>query len=403
MDNCALEFIPAHVPDELVFPFDLYALSDDPRLAWDTQSGLTFLHREAADVFFTPHNGGHWVVTRHDLMREVLMKPDCFSSSRLGVPKTAQQSTLIPLTLDPPQHTPFRRILMQYFAPKIISRMESDIRKRAILLIEKVHKKGACDFLQEVGMPFPVYVFMNLMGLPLQKFDVFREIVIEWFATPNGDRRQEIAAIILDHLRETIAERRVQPEDDLISSLIGESVDGRPLTQDEIESMSFLLFLAGLDTVANAAGFMFARLAQMPQLQCQLRADPTLIDPFINEVLRMSGVVTTARLVMQDYQLGGAPLKKGDMVLCPLALAGLDDRANSDPLEFRIDRKSSAHLMFATGPHLCVGHFLARLELRILLGEWLRAVPEFMLDPKLPREVRIGSMTAFLQLGIKWG
>ena len=227
--------------------------------------------------------------------------------------------------------------------------------------------------------------------------------MIEWFATPNGDRRQEIAAIILDHLRETIAERRVQPEDDLISSLIGESVDGRPLTQDEIESMSFLLFLAGLDTVANAAGFMFARLAQMPQLQCQLRADPTLIDPFINEVLRMSGVVTTARLVMQDYQLGGAPLKKGDMVLCPLALAGLDDRANSDPLEFRIDRKSSAHLMFATGPHLCVGHFLARLELRILLGEWLRAVPEFMLDPKLPREVRIGSMTAFLQLGIKWG
>lgn len=251
-------------------------------------------------------------------------------------------------------------------------------------------------------MPLPVYVFMDMMGLPIGKFGVFREIVIEWFATPNGDRRQEIAGMILGHLRETIAERRTEPQEDLISSLIGESVDGRLLSQHEIESMSFLLFLAGLDTVANAAGFMFARLAQMPQLQRQLCEDPTLINPFIDEVLRMSGVVTTARLVTQDCELGGAPLRKGDMVLCPLALAGLDERANNDPLEFRIDRKSSAHLMFATGPHLCVGHFLARLELRVLLQEWLRAVPKFALDPKMPREVRIGSMTAILQLGIKW-
>ena len=394
--------LPAHVPAHLVFPFDLYALSDDPRLAGDTQSGLTFLHREAPDVFFTPHNGGHWTVTRHDLMREVLMNPGRFSSTQLGVPKTGQQSTLIPLTLDPPQHTPYRRILMQYFAPKLISQMEDDIRKRAFLLIEKIREKGSCDFLKEVGMPLPVYVFMDMMGLPIEKFGVFREIVIEWFATPNGGRRQEIAGMILGHLRETIAERRAEPQEDLISSLIGESVDGRPLSQDEIESMSFLLFLAGLDTVANAAGFMFARLAQLPELQRQLSEDLTLVDPFIDEVLRMSGVVTTARLVMQDCELGGAPLKKGDMVLCPLALAGLDERANSDPLEFRIDRKSSAHLMFATGPHLCVGHFLARLELRVLLQEWLRAVPEFALDPKMPREVRIGSMTAILQLGLKW-
>ncbi len=402
MHNSALESIPAHVSTELIFSFNLYSLSDDPRLAGDTQSGLTFLHREAPDVFFTPHNGGHWVVTRHDLMREVLMDPARFSSAQLGVPKTGQQSTLIPLTLDPPQHTPYRRILMQYFAPKLISQMEDDIRKRAVVLIEQVREIGSCDFLKEVGMPLPVYVFMDMMGLPIEKFGVFREIVIEWFATPNGDRRQEIAGIILGHLRETIAERRTEPQVDLISSLIGESLDGRPLSQDEIESMSFLLFLAGLDTVANAAGFMFARLAQLPQLQRQLCEDLTLINPFIDEVLRMSGVVTTARLVTQDCELGGARLRKGDMVLCPLALAGLDERANSDPLEFRIDRKSSAHLMFATGPHLCVGHFLARLELRVLLQEWLRAVPKFALDPKMPREVQIGSMTAILQLGIKW-
>ncbi|WP_421851789.1 cytochrome P450 [Novosphingobium sp.] len=402
MNQALSDPIPDHVPASLVFPFDLYALSDDPRLADDTQAGLTFLHRGAPDVFFTPQNGGHWVATRHDLMREVLMNPDRFSSAQLGVPKTATQSRLIPLSLDPPQHTPYRRILMQHFAPKRISRMADDIRMRAIGLIEQVRERGSCDFLNEVGMPLPVQVFMDMMGLPAEKFDVFRAIVVEWFATPNGPRRQVLAGTILGHLREVIDQRKATPQEDLMTALLSESIKGRPLSQDEVESMAFLLFLAGLDTVANAAGFMMARLARMPELQRNLREDSALVDPFIDEVLRTSGVVTTARLVTQDCKLGEAVLMKGDMVLCPLALAGMDDRVNSDPLEFKLDRKSPAHLMFATGPHLCVGHFLARLELRILLQEWLRLVPQFSLNPNVPREVRIGSMTAFLQLGIKW-
>ena len=402
MTHSALAVVPAHVPAALVYPFDLYALSDDPRLAGDTQKGLTFLHREAPDIFFSPRNGGHWTVTRYSMMCEVLTNPDRFSASRLGVPKTAQQPTLIPLTLDPPEHSHYRRILMQHFAPKVISRMEDDIRERAIRLIEAVKPNGSCDFLREVGMPLPVYVFMDLMGLPRAKFDLFRTIVVEWFATPNGPRRQELAATILGHLREVIAERRAERREDLVSSLIDASIENRPLSQDEIESMSFLLFLAGLDTVANAAGFMLARLARMPELQHRLVADPALVAPFIDEVLRMSGVVTTARLVTQDCELGGAQLKAGDMVLCPLALAGFDEHVNDDPLEFRMDRQAPTHLMFATGPHLCVGNFLARLELRVLLEEWLRAVPAFHMNPEMPQEVRIGSMTAVVQLGVQW-
>jgi cytochrome P450 len=147
---------------------------------------------------------------------------------------------------------------------------------------------------------------------------------------------------------------------------------------------------------------MLARLARMPELQHRLVADPALVAPFIDEVLRMSGVVTTARLVTQDCELGGAQLKAGDMVLCPLALAGFDEHVNDDPLEFRMDRQAPTHLMFATGPHLCVGNFLARLELRVLLEEWLRAVPAFHMNPEMPQEVRIGSMTAVVQLGVQW-
>ncbi len=402
MDQNGVEAVPAHVPSARIFDFDLYSLSDDPRLRNGVQEGLTFLHREAPDVFYTPANGGHWVITRERLMREVLMSPDRFSSAQLTVPRTARQQPLIPLTLDPPEHTPYRKILMQFFAPKTIAAMEEDIRRRAATLIASVCNDGECDFLQQVAMPLPVQVFMDLMGLPTGMFDEFRRIVVDWFGSPNGPRRQALAVDILGHLRALIADRRTAPRQDLVSALLAQTVDGRPLNQDEIESMCFLLFLAGLDTVANAAGFMFARLAGMPDMQERLAHDPDLAVPFIDEVLRMSGVVTTARMVAQDSELDGVLLKQGDMVLCPLALAGLDESTNADPLAFRLDRKGAAHLMFATGPHLCVGHFLARLELRILLKEWLLAVPRFALDPMHRPQIKIGSMTAMLSLRLQW-
>jgi cytochrome P450 len=332
--------IPAHVPVQRVFHFDLYGLNEDPRLSDGVQEGLTFLHRDAPDLFYTPANGGHWVVTRDRLMREVLMSPDRFSSAQLNVPRAAQQQPLIPLTLDPPAHTPYRRILMQFFAPKVIAAMETDIRRRAQALIAAVQPDGACDFLQQVGMPLPVQVFMDMMGLPSEMVSAFRRIVIDWFASPNGPHRQALAVEILGHLRALIADRRAVPRDDLASALIAQTVDGRPLQQDEIESMCFLLFLAGLDTVANAAGFMFARLAAMPVLQDQLRDNPGMEGRFIDEVLRVSGVVSTARLVTQDDELDGVCLKQGEMILCPLALAGLDGTANPDPLSFRVDDRS---------------------------------------------------------------
>ncbi len=395
--------VPSHVPKDRVFGFDLYGLTDDPRFQNGVQEGLTFLHREAPDVFYTPSNGGHWVVTREKLMREVLMAPERFSSAQLTVPRTEQQQQLIPLTLDPPRHTPYRKILMNFFGPKTVAGMETDMRLRAAALIDRVSGDGGCDFLQQVAMPFPVQVFMDLMGLPMEKFGEFRRIVVDWFGSPNGPRRQKLAIEILGHVRELIADRRQELRQDLASALLTQTVEGRLLLQDEIESMCFLLFLAGLDTVANAAGFMFARLATMPDLQRRLAQEPDLATRFIDEVLRMSGVVATARVVTGDTKLGGAAMREGDMVLCPLALAGLDETSNPDPLTFSLDRKGSSHLMFATGPHLCVGHFLARLELRILLEEWLKAVPQFALDSGHRPQVKIGSMTAMLSLHLGWG
>lgn len=394
--------LPEHVPDELHFDFDLYDLSEDVRLREDTQKGLTFLHQQAPDIFFTTRNGGHWVVTRHALMTRILTDPEHFSSGQLTVPKTGGQPTLIPLTLDPPAHTPYRQILMRHFSPKRMSAMESDIRNRARALIADATTTSGGNFMESVAVPFPVFVFLDLMGLPTSKFRRFREIVIEWFAIPNGPRRHTLADEILGHLRATISERKRQRANDLISALIDETIDGRRLTDEELESMCFLLFLAGLDTVANGAGFMIERLAHMPELQKALMDSAELRKGFLEESLRTSGVVNTTRLLKSDFELEGVKMKAGELVLCPLALAGYDEKVNSSPLAFDASRETRSHLMFATGPHLCVGHFLARLELKILLEEWLRAVSFFAIDSGKPKTIKIGSITALLSLNLTW-
>src|SRR5581483_7576199 len=147
------ETIPSHVPADRVFEFDLYKLDDDPRLNPDVQGGLGFLHQDAPDIFYTPANGGHWVATRYELMLQVLQDPVRFSARQLTVPRGAVQQRLVPLSLDPPEHTPYRQILMRYFAPKTIQVLEPAIRARARALVAAVADQGSCDFMKAVAAP----------------------------------------------------------------------------------------------------------------------------------------------------------------------------------------------------------------------------------------------------------
>jgi cytochrome P450 len=402
MEQTKMQQIPSHVPVGRVFDFDLYALTGDPAVTPFPQQGMRTLLRSAPDLFFTPANGGHWVATRYDIMSAILQDPARFSAQYTTVPRLPGQMRLIPLNLDPPEHTPYRQVLMRYFSRQPVQAMEDRVRVRARDLIAAVVARGECDFLAEIGAPLPVYVFMDMMGWPLEKFATFRAIVVEWFSIPSGPRRAELAQIILGHLRELIAARREDPRDDLTTRLISEEIDGRTLEQSELESICFLLFLAGLDTVANAAGFAFNRLSRMSSLQNELAADPALIAPFIEEVLRACGVVNTIRTATQDVDIDGVCIKSGDAVMCPLLLSGLDERANDDPESFDIHRKAFNHLTFSTGPHLCVGHLLARLELRVLVEEWIKAIPQFGLAHDDAVDVKIGSIVAVTRLNLAW-
>ncbi|MFA7441340.1 MAG: cytochrome P450 [Sphingomonadaceae bacterium] len=391
--------VPDYVKDEQIFDFDHF---DDSRFQTDLQKGYATLHRDAPDIFYTPRNGGHWVVTRYDLMEKVLRDTTHFSNRELDIPKSNSPYVMIPLNLDPPDHLPFRMALMRHFDQKTIRAMEPKIRHWANRLIDDVIANGGCEFTEEIGAAFPTSVFMELMGLPLDRFDEFREIVLEYFGITTRERRIELQENMMSIMWAEFEKRKTEPEDDLMSKLVNEKVRDRSLTDDELRSMGFLLFIAGLDTVANTLGFTFYQLANHPELQERLIADPECSPEFVEEMLRRCSIVQQTRIVKKDVEIAGAHFCEGDMVSCPLMLGGMDDRKNPNPEVIDVDRKDRKHIAFSTGPHICIGNFLARMEMRVLLEEWSRRIRHFRIKPGTQPEWRAGGVAALADLYLEW-
>jgi|TARA_Y100000296_G_scaffold85710_1_gene122517 cytochrome P450 len=393
------EQIPQHVTAEQVYPFDIY---HDPRLMDDLHLGYRAMQLEAPEIFFTPHNGGHWMVTRYDLIEKVIQDTVNFSNKEIEIPKTQSPFVAIPINLDPPEHTPYRKMLMRHFTPRMVHGLEGAMQDWAERLIDKVYADGGCDFAEALGAYYPVTVFMELAGLPLDRYVEFRQVVTEFFSHVPAERRIELSSQIFGELEAVMRARMAEPRDDLFSRLVAEEIDGRPLTMDELLSIGFLLFVAGLDTVANAMTFSFNFLARNPDIQDRLRNDPDAIPAYIDESMRRFAVTNGVRLVRNDIEFAGAQLRAGDMIVAPMTLAGMDDRRNQDPETFDIDRKRRQHVSFSTGPHLCLGHHMARAEMRIFITEFLRRIPRFRIADGFVPQWRAGVVMALESLPIVW-
>ncbi len=385
-----------HAPE---FDFDIYK---DARLKADLHGGFKSLHAAAPDIFWTPRNGGHWVVTRYDLISQIMRDSVHFSNAQMNIPKTETPYVMIPLNLDPPDHTPFRAVLVRYFSPKAVGGMGETLRGWANRLIDKVIDNGACDFTDTLGAGFPVSIFMEMMGLPMDRFDEFRGVVVEFFSDITNERRVELQAWMFAEMEALIRDRRAERREDLISRLLDEQVRGRSLTMEELKSICFLLFIAGLDTVANMMTFAFHHLARDPALQSTLAAAPARITDFVEESLRCYAIVNGTRIVKQDVEIAGAGFKVGDMVACSLPLAGMDERKNLNPMHFDIDRQGREHLAFSIGPHVCVGHYLARAEMKIFTEAWLKRVPQMRVASGFVPDFRAGLVMALNHLPIEW-
>ncbi|HEX7759758.1 MAG TPA: cytochrome P450 [Caulobacteraceae bacterium] len=391
--------IPSHVPADRVYAFDIY---DDPRLRGDLHGGFAGIIAEAPEVFWTPLNGGHWVVTRMDTAEEVLKDFACFSATEMEIPRIENPIMLIPLTMDPPASLSYRQVLMPYFSPKAVAAREPSLRAWARHFIEQVAASGRCDFLDEVASRFPVTIFMEMMGIPFERFDKFREMADRFFKDIPEAERMALAGAIVGDMTELIEARRDERRDDLISVLLDANIAGRPLTTEELQSITFLLFLAGLDTVVNVMTFTWRALAADPVLQARLAADPAAIPGFVEEGLRLFGVVNVPRMAAQDCDRFGVRFKTGDMVLCLNSQLGRDERENADALKLDVDRSHRRLLTFSVGPHLCLGHNLARAEMKVLTEEWVKQIPSFRAAPGFAPSFRAGMVMSLKALPLEW-
>ncbi len=387
-------------PRAPVYEFDFYL---EPAIAQDVHRAYWDLKEKAPPVFWTPANGGHWVVTTADAAIEVLRHPDRFSSKFLSIPPNPNQPKMIPESLDPPEHRPYRQLLRPYFESKAIRPLEPRIREWAERLIDAVIEDGECEFVDALGSRFPVSVFMEMFGFPLDQFDTFRNIVVEYFdAQVDQQRREALTMQILGSIIQLIETRRAEPQDDLISTLLQTDFEGRKLTQEELISIAFLMFLAGLDTVVNALSFGMRHLAQDDALRTRMIEDPAAIPAIVEELMRRYTFVSVPRYITQDTEIAGVTVYAGDSVLVPLHMVGWDEKLTSCPAEVRLDRPHCRHAGFGSGVHTCLGIHLARMEMAIFYELWARKIGHFRLVENQPLRFRGGSVQALEALRIAW-
>jgi len=224
---------------------------------------------------------------------------------------------------------------------------------------------------------------------------VFTGWVADLLHSTDPDVNAAAGQQLVGYLMETIAKRQAEPADDMISALTQMEVDGRPLNDEELLDICFLLFIAGMDTITNQLGVITAHLAARPELQRTLRADQGKIDEVLEELLRVNPIVAPGRHVTRDFVLGGAPLKAGDTVMLANMGAGRDPKAFDDPLEAKVGREASWTSAFGLGPHRCLGMHLARQELRIVLELMATLAPEYRLAP--------GAHWNYVTAGNVWG
>jgi cytochrome P450 len=325
-----------------------------------------------------------------------------FSSGYGGGVVLGNDRPLIPLSIDPPDHSKYRKVLDPLFAPKRMDAIEDDIAARVNHFIDGFVDRGACHFTDELAVPFPSAVFLGLMGLPWEELPTFlrmKDGIIRprsESGTPedNAQVQRDTAQDIYAFFNGILDERAKAPTNDILSHFLAAEIDGEKLTREEILDICFLFLIAGLDTVTDSLTCFFAFLGAHPEHRRALAADPGLIPGAVEELLRWeSPVPNVFRTAAVDTQVAGCPVKQGEPVLIGIGSANVDPAAFADAFDVRFDREVNPHIAFGGGIHRCLGSHLARRELRVTLREWHRRIPEYELKPGIELEYAMALRT----------
>ncbi|MGW0594679.1 cytochrome P450 [Streptosporangium sp. NPDC002607] len=348
--------------------------------------------REAHPVAWSEAHGGYWILSDYKAVFEAARDDATFSSERnsyggeglsVVIPKTPMPFH-IPIEIDPPNFRKWRKLINPITAPAAVERMQELVTHYVTWFIDEIIESGECDMAEVIGVPSIVTV--DWLGLEVSDWTRYASAHHAALAAVPGSAKYRHAVevdfpYLAGKTRDIIRARRENPTDDIISYLVQQQVDDRPVTDEEVFDMVDLLLAGGVGTTASLVSNTVVWLYQNPEVRQRLIDDPTLLDKAIEEFLRFfSPTQALARTVTDDTEFLGCPMQKGDRVLLSWASANRDPAQFEDPDAVDIERWPNRHTAFGIGIHRCAGSNLGRAMAKELLSQILTRMGDYVVD-----------------------
>jgi len=351
-----------------------------------------------------------WVVTKHAHIQAISRQNDLFHNAdratvltaRAGIERirkvTGGPNLVRSLVqMDAPDHPKYRALTQGWFMPANLGKFEARVRHIARSTVARMlEKDGHCDFVADVALGYPLHVIMEILGVPEQDEPRMLKLTQELFGSQDPDTarvREALSpeqfagmmqSIVNDfgaYFRKITEERRSHPRDDLATVIANARIGGEYMPDHDATSYYMIVATAGHDTTSSSTAGAIWALAENPEQFAKVKANPELIPGLVDEAVRwMTPVKHFMRSATADTELGGRGIAKGDWLMLCYASGNRDEEVFEDPFSFHCDRKPNRHVAFGYGAHLCLGQYLAKLEMRILFEELLPRLKSIALD-----------------------
>jgi cholest-4-en-3-one 26-monooxygenase len=347
-------------------------------------------------------DGGYWVVTKHKDVKEISRRSDVFSSlAKTALPRYPKGSTgeqietgkFVLLNMDAPHHTHLRKIISRGFTPRAVERLREDLHIRAQDIVRKAVAEGSGDFVEQVACELPLQAIAGLIGIPLED----RKKIFDWSNQMVADDDPEFAhhdgrssaMELIMYAMQLAALRAEEPGEDIVTKLIEADVDGHKLSDDEFGFFMVLLAVAGNETTRNSITHGMIAFTEFPeQWELYKRERPATA---ADEIVRWATPVTSfQRTALEDTELSGVPILRGQRVVMSYRSANFDEEVFEDPFRFDITRSPNPHVGFGgTGAHYCVGANLAKMTIDLIFGAIADQMPD-LTPVSTPQRLRSG-------------
>jgi cytochrome P450 len=368
--------------------------------------------RTEAPVAWTEHYGGFWVVTLYEDVARVFRDVDTFTTAHhkpndgksfTGTVMPAWPDVLIPMEIDGPAHTAYRRFMNPWFSPAAVAAMRPRLESFVTWCLDQRIETGTIDLVNDLANPIPAMVTLDMLGLDASDWEFFAPPfhgLVAYVAGSEGFA-EAVAGYeaIRDRVLDEVRSRRERPRDDKISELLTYREDGELLAEEVLLQVINLILAGGVDTTTTLLASAFHGLDENRDARARLRADPSLLASACEEFLRIASPGQVhVRTATKDVEVHGQLIRQGERVLISMASANHDPEGFERPDELVVDRFPNHHVAFGMGAHRCIGAAFAREEFVAVIEQLLRRMPDYEVTAGAERYPNFGMMQGWVTM-----